>query len=203
MTEIPVLLLAAGSSSRMGKPKQLLPWGSKTLIEHQITTLLKTGCPVNVILGSSSELIIPLIKNYPVNIFINDNWSRGMGSSVSAGMHHIMQKYHDAKGVLICLVDQPLLTQEYFEKMFNKWKADSQQILASYSASGWTGVPVIIDRCYFEELLKLNDDEGAKKVIKQHENKIILINAGESVEDFDTPHSYEELWKKFVNQSRQ
>ena len=68
MANIPIILLAAGASSRMGQPKQLLPWGEQTLIEHQIHTLLKTGNPVNVVLGSNSKLVIPVIEKYPVNI---------------------------------------------------------------------------------------------------------------------------------------
>ncbi len=85
MAKIPILLLAAGGSSRMGQPKQLLPWGNRTLIEHQILTLQKAGQPVNVVLGSNSDLVMPVIEKYPVNIFVNPNWESGMGSSISFG----------------------------------------------------------------------------------------------------------------------
>ena len=117
MNEIPVLLLAAGGSSRMGQPKQLLPWGNTTLIEHQIQTLIKTGNPVNVVLGFNSDLIIPVIKNYKINIFINNNWENGMGSSLSLGISQIITRFPKAAGVLITLLDQPLITASYYEKM--------------------------------------------------------------------------------------
>ncbi len=201
MAEIPILLLAAGSSSRMGQPKQLLPWGDQTLIEHQIQTLLKTGNPVNVVLGSNSNLIIPVIEKFPVTIFINTDWNSGMGSSISLGIGQIIQKFPDANGVLITLLDQPLITTSYFQKMIGTILLGTQQILVSHSASGWTGVPVLFDKCYFKELTELGNDEGAKKVLKRHEKHITFLDGGELLEDMDTPETYQQLLKKYINRS--
>jgi len=198
MDEIPILLLAAGGSSRMGKPKQLLPWGGQTLIEHQIQTLLKTDNPVNVVLGSNSNLIIPLIKKYLINIFINTDWECGMGSSISLGISQIIQKFPNANGVLITLIDQPLITTSYIDKMRGAFKSGYRQIIVSHSASGWTGVPVIFDQCYFKELTELGNDEGAKKVFKRHENSIIFLDGGELLEDMDTMQNYRQLLTKFI-----
>lgn len=201
MAKIPILLLAAGSSSRMGQPKQLLPWGSQTLIEHQIQTLLQTGNPVNVVLGSSSNLIIPVIEKYSLDIFINADWESGMGSSISLGISQIIQKFPDANGVLITLLDQPLITTSYIEKMLGAYQPDSQQILVSRSASGWTGVPVLFDQCYLKELTELSNDEGAKKITKRHEKNVILLDGGEILEDMDTPETYQQLLQKYMNNS--
>lgn len=200
MNEIPVLLLAAGGSSRMGQPKQLLPWGNTTLIEHQIQTLIKTGNPVNVVLGSNSNLIIPVIENYKVNIFINNNWESGMGSSLALGIRQIVTRFPKTAGALITLLDQPLITASYYEKMLGLYQPGLQQILASHSASGWTGVPVLFDKYYFKELEKLKDDEGAKKIIRQHEENVIIVECDEIMEDMDTPQSYEQLLRKYINQ---
>lgn len=199
MNEIPVLLLAAGGSSRMGQPKQLLPWGNTTLIEHQIQSLIKTGNPVNVVLGSGADLIIPIIKDYKINVFINNDWKSGMGGSLSLGISQIMKLYPNTAGTLITLLDQPLITASYYEKMLGLYKPGLQQILASHSASGWTGVPVLFDRHYFEELKKLKKDEGAKKVIRQHEENLIVVDCDEIMEDMDTPESYELLLRKYIN----
>lgn len=203
MPEIPILLMAAGGSSRMGQPKQLLSWGEQTLIEHQIQTLLKTSRPVNVVLGSNSDLVIPIIENYPVNIFINADWETGMGSSISLGIAQIQHKFPNAKGVLITLLDQPLISTTYLEKMLETFLSASRQIVVSHSASGWTGVPVIFDECYFKELTKLKNDEGAKKIIQRYEEHVILLDGGEILEDMDTPERYQQLQNKyFNNQSR-
>jgi len=197
MAEIPILLLAAGSSSRMGELKQLLPWGTQTLIEHQIQTLLKTSQPVNVVLGSNSDLIVPIIENYPVNIFINPDWEGGMGSSISSGVVQLTTKFPDAEGVLISLLDQPLITTAYIEKILDSFQPGSKQILISHSASGWTGVPVLFDACYFKDLTELKNDEGAKKIIKRNEEHVILLEGGEILEDMDTPERYRQLRNKY------
>jgi molybdenum cofactor cytidylyltransferase len=183
----------------MGQPKQLLPWGKTTLIEHQIRTLIKTENPVNVILGFSSDLIIPLIENYPVSIIINNEWERGIGSSISFGILQIMRKYTKADGVLICLVDQPLVPSSYFEKMLEMYRPGFQQILMSQSVSGWTGVPVLFDKCYFNDLSKLRKDEGAKKIIEQHEENAIILKGCEILDDIDSPESYKQLRDKYID----
>jgi len=198
MNEIPVLLLAAGGSSRMGQPKQLLPWGKTTLIEHQIQSLISTGNRVNVVLGSGADLIIPVIKDYKINVFINNSWEKGMGSSLSLGISQIMNIFPYSAGTLITLLDQPLITASYYEKMLGLFHPGLQQILASHSASGWTGVPVLFDKHYYEELTKLKKDEGAKKVIRQHEENVIVVDCDEIMEDMDTPESYELLLRKYI-----
>lgn len=193
MAKIPILLLAAGASSRMGQPKQLLPWGEQTLIEHQIQTLIQTGHSVHVVIGSNSEHILPLIEKLPVGIFINTDWASGMGSSISFGIRQIIQKFPEAEGVLITLLDQPLLLTSYFKTMLGTFQPGLQQILVSYSVSGWTGVPVLFDKCYFKELTELSHDEGAKKITRRHEESVILLDGGELLEDMDTPETYQRL----------
>ena len=196
MPEIPILLLAAGGSTRMGQPKQLLPWGNQTLIEHQIEILQDTGNPINVVIGSNSDLVIPVIEKCPVNILVNTNWANGMGSSISLGINQIIQKFPNAKGVMITLLDQPLITTAFFKKMVDAYQPSSQQILVSHSASGWTGVPVLFDALYFKDLTQLKNDEGARKIIKRNEEHVILLEGGEMLEDMDTPEKYLQLLGK-------
>ncbi len=111
MANIQLLLLAAGASQRMGSPKHLLPWGNETLIEHQIKTLLETNNPLSVVLGAYSEEIISVIDKFPIEIYTNENWEKGMGTSISYGMKLLLEKYPNIDGVLITLIDQPLLPQ--------------------------------------------------------------------------------------------
>jgi len=187
----------------MGQTKQLLPWGDTTLIEHQIRTLIKTGNPVNVVLGFDSDTIIPVIEKYQVTIFINSNWESGMGNSLSFGIGEIERKFPEAEGVLITLLDQPLITSAYYEKMLGSYKSGMKQILASRSVSGWIGVPAIFDKYYFKDLSMLKNEEGAKKIILQHEKIVTLMDAGKELagdmlEDIDTPESYQQLLGKYT-----
>ncbi len=198
MSEIPVLLLAAGSSARMGQPKQLLPWGNASLIEHQIITLIETGYPVNVVLGSNSNLIIPVIEKYNINKIINERWEKGMGSSISCGIRHIKKVFPKANGVLITLLDQPLVTASYLQMIFAAYRPGFKQIIVSQSDSGWKGVPALFDEFYFKYLLKLNHDQGAKNIISQFEDKVIKLRFNDLMEDMDTPESYQLLLGKYI-----
>ena len=195
MVDIPILLLAAGSSRRMGQPKQLLPWGEKTLIEHQIQNLLKTGNPVNVILGSNSDLIIPVIEKLDINIIINNDWENGMGSSIAKGVNYLAGYFIKADGVMITLVDQPMVTNDHIHNMLHQFKPGNRQIFVSKAASGWKGVPALFDNFYFEDLKKLKGEEGAKKIIHKYPKAVISIDCGNQLEDIDTQENY----RKFLN----
>ena len=201
MADIPIILLAAGGSSRMGKPKQLLPWNSQTLIEHQIQTLLKTGNPVNVVLGSHSNHIIPVIEKFKINIIINKNWEKGMGSSIAIGISGLTNKLPDAEGVLFTLLDQPLVTVEHLRKMLDVFQPGKQQIVVSVSDAGWKGVPALFDKCYFDELQSLDGEQGAKIVMKSHAQNVKQVECGNLLEDMDTPEKYQQLLdrKKGIN----
>jgi molybdenum cofactor cytidylyltransferase len=202
MTDVMILLLAAGSSTRMGQPKQLLAWGDASLIEHQILTLIKTGNPVSVVLGSNADLIIPVVEKYDVSIFINQNWEKGMGSSISYGTCQIIKNLPGSEGVLITLLDQPLITTSYIEKMLLSFRPGSQQIIASRTASGRTGVPVLFDKIYFKDLAELGNDEGAKKILQRYSENVISLEGGNLLEDIDTPQSYRLLLNRYAGQQR-
>ncbi len=198
MVEIPQLLLAAGYSERMGQPKPLLSWGNQTLIEHQIGTLLQTGQPVVVVLGAYSEDILPVIEKLPVTIVINEKWSEGMGTSISFGVNAIRENLANADGVLISLIDQPLITLQHFNAMIKKFEPDKNQIVTSKSAEGWIGVPALFDSCYFNVLRALKGEEGAKKIIQKEIQHVKGVEAGNLLADMDTPDSYQNLKRQFL-----
>ncbi len=193
MASIPILLLAAGSSTRMGQPKQLLPWGDKTIIEHQIQTLKDTGNPVVIVLGCNSEKIIPIIKNASVSFLVNENWEKGMGSSIAVGIKFLKKVLPNANGVIISLIDQPLVTTSHIKNLIKNFQSDKKQIVSSVSDQGWAGVPALFDKFYFDELANLNGKEGAKKIIKKHASKVRQINGGKLLEDMDTFAKYQQM----------
>ena len=107
MLNIQLLLVAAGASSRMGEPKQLLPWNNQTLIEHQLNNLLKTNTTTSVVLGANAEKISSVIDSLPISIFTNPKWQNGMGNSISFGIQQLLEKDANIDGILISLIDQP------------------------------------------------------------------------------------------------
>ncbi len=199
MGKIPIILLAAGSSSRMGQPKQLLPWGKQTLIEYQVEKLRQTGNPVYVVLGSSSEQILPLLKKYPVKVVLNPKWKEGMGTTVAAGIKQVLADLPNTDAVIYTLIDQPLVTAAHLQKLTDSFTPGQEQIVASFSVKGWLGVPALYDAFYFPELSNLNGEHGAKSLIKKYDPKVIRVDANDLLDDMDTVESYQRLLTKYLN----
>jgi len=198
MNNIQHLLLAAGASKRMGKPKQLLPWGNKTLIEHQIHVLLETNNKVSVVLGAYSDKISGIIKKFPIEIYTNKDWKNGMGSSISYGLKMLLEKHPEVDAVLISLIDQPLIKSTHFKKMTDLFQPGNNEIIVSYSKKGWSGSPVLFDKVYFKELLKLKGDEGAKRIVHKYRNSVKLIDGGALLKDVDTYQVYLDLLGTYI-----
>ncbi len=190
-----ILLLAAGASRRMGKTKQLLPWNETSLIEHQLKTLLTTGLKVHVVLGAFAKEIQPQIEDLPITISMNPNWEKGMGNSLAFGVQQIIEKNKHIDGILIALVDQPLLTTAHFKKLINTFTPGQNQIICSKSDEGWSGPPIIFDSFYVNELMQQDGDDGAKNLTKKYTDVVTFVHLGVFMEDADTPEALRELRK--------
>ena len=201
MINIPHVLLAAGTSKRMGQPKQLLRWANKSLIQFQVETILPSTEKLYVILGAYAALIQPLLKNYEVELIQFYQWEKGMGNSLAYGIQQILNSNPTIEGILISLIDQPLVTSSHYLNMRATFEKGNNQIIASESDSGWSGVTVLFDAYYFDELQKLSGEEGAKLILKKNKANSISINAGNTLIDMDTPEVYRKLFKEFSPQS--
>src|ERR1700722_15860828 len=127
---IALILLAAGSSTRMGRPKQLLLYKNQSLLRRAAEQALKAGCdPVIVVLGSSAEQMKPELTNLPVQIIENPHWPQGMGTSIRAGLQTLLPSPStrgEGKGegssppaVIITLCDQPLIDAAALTQLIN------------------------------------------------------------------------------------
>lgn len=201
MTRVPLLLLAAGASRRMGRPKALLPWGSQPLIQHQLATLEPLGQPLFVVLGAYGEEIRRAIGPRAVQLVENPDWPTGMNSSIAAGTRAIMAAHPDAAGLLICPVDQPLLQSDYLANMLHRFAETEATILVSASDAGWRGIPALFARQHLAELLALEGDEGAKSIVRRYRDQVEAQYAGEQLVDMDTPAAYEALWQQVNRRS--
>ena len=193
---IAVVILAAGTSSRMGSPKQLLKWKNTTLLGHAIATAKGLNQrQVIVVLGANFEQIRSTINNDHIEILKNNNWETGLGKSIAIGVSNILKSDTNFDGVLVMLADQPLIDQSYFKKMLTKYRLGASQIITTAYKNGKQGVPVLFDRVYFEELSQLNDDKGAKGILRTYADKVTVIDAQHDVSDIDTQDDYEKLYK--------
>ncbi|WP_455169924.1 nucleotidyltransferase family protein [Aegicerativicinus sediminis] len=197
MGKIPLILLAAGASRRMGRPKALLPWGNTTLIKHQLEVLSSLNEDIIVVLGAHSEEISRTLINFPVHILINPEWEQGMGTSIAYALKHISQNIPEATAVMISLVDQPLISEAHYRNIYDKIKTGIYKAIISKSSNGWEGVPVVLSKDYFCQLMTLKGEEGAKKLIKSNIKEIISVDAGDMLVDMDTIDSYHNLHYRF------
>ena len=189
------MILAAGGSKRMGTPKQLLPWAGNTLLGHAVTKAKElTNDTILVILGAHSEEIKPTLAYAAVAVTVHKDWKKGLGTSIAWGVGQLVQRESQWDGILIMLADQPLITSDYLSSILNRYKAVEQPIIATTYSDQKLGVPALFDRCYFEELMQLTGDKGAKEIMQKHKDKLVLLHAEEMLADIDTLDDYRRLY---------
>jgi molybdenum cofactor cytidylyltransferase len=188
---VSVLLLAAGSSSRMGKSKQLLDIAGIPLLRHSAKVAhVAESSQTIVVLGANEMAHREILEGIPVEIVTNHFWKSGMGSSIKTGLQYIIQKYPETQAILIMVCDQPTLQPAHIQALINAYSASDKKIVAS-AYDGTVGVPAIFGRSFFSNLLMLQDDEGAKKIIEQFPEQTVAIDLPEGAIDLDTVEDYE------------
>ncbi|MCR9263071.1 MAG: nucleotidyltransferase family protein [Flavobacteriaceae bacterium] len=194
MAKISILILAAGASSRMkGKAKQLLPWKDTTLLGHAIVQAKKVSDSVTVVYGANSEQIKSAIPN-TVESIQNSDWELGMGSSISKGVQHILKENPSPDGILITLVDQPLLDAPYLNQLKSGFEKDLSKITATAYGEK-VGAPAIFPKHLFLELTQLSGDFGARQIINAHKKQISVLQPEGKEIDIDTIETYNQLTK--------
>jgi len=190
------IILAAGSSSRMGVPKQLLPWKNSSLIGCEIKKSLQLKeLTTFVVLGANFEIIKKEIEHDPVEVLYNPNWRLGMGTSISVGIQHILKNNTLFGAVLITLVDQPFMDVIHLRSLISKYIENENKIIAT-KMKDRIGVPAIFPNPYFEVLSDLKEDYGARHIIKKYKDHIISIDGKNKTDDIDTPEQYKALSKR-------
>ena len=174
-----------------GAPKQLLSVKGKTLLRHTAETALRTNFDkVVIVLGANAERFVKEILDLPVVIAVNENWQKGMGSSIKTGLAALIEENLDA--VIIMLCDQPLITAKTLENLAEIFACSGNSIVAcKYKET--IGVPALFSSRLFQELLNLKNQEGAKKLIKKHRENAVLVSVPEAEFDIDTIEDYEKF----------
>ncbi|WP_460207203.1 nucleotidyltransferase family protein, partial [Scytonema sp. NUACC21] len=132
MPDIGLMLLAAGASTRMGTPKQLLQYQGKSLISHMVRQAIASGCnPIIVVLGAYADRIRPEVEMLNTPIIENQNWSIGMSTSIRCGIEALNEMNPNVEGVVLMLCDQPLVSTQIINQLLATYKTTGQQIIAS------------------------------------------------------------------------
>ncbi len=179
-----ILILAAGTSSRLGEAKQLLEIADETLIQIAIKKALQISSNVYVVLGHKSDEIKKEIKNFPIKIIINPSYKEGIGNSIS----YSISNFPEVEKVLIILCDQPLIPLNHYNTLIKKSLQNKNLIICS-KYQNEIAVPAIFPKNYFNLLKNLKGDKGAKKLIYENPSKSVLLEDKYST-DIDTRKDY-------------
>lgn len=187
--KIGAVVLAAGSSSRLGEPKQLLEYEGQALVRRAAAAALDGGCrPVVVVVGAEREKVAAALHGLEVEILRNESWERGMGTSIRAGVDRLREC--DALIILAC--DQPRVSARLLREMISVREQTEKPMVASAYA-GTIGVPALFTRECFERLLSLGDESGAKALLHARPGDVASVAFPEGALDVDTPEDLRAL----------
>ena len=190
------IILAAGESSRLGKIKQLLSFNRKTLLQHVIDEASNAGAkPIVVITGANAAKISASIASGKVSILYNENWKDGMASGIVAGVRHVLSLNGTIKKIIISVCDQPFVSAALFGQLDQRQTISGKGIVACAYADT-IGTPALFTLKYFDQLMALKGDEGAKKILKSNKEDVDTVNFSKGEVDIDTQSDYENLLKE-------
>jgi molybdenum cofactor cytidylyltransferase len=188
---VAAIVLAAGASSRLGQPKQLLRHGGETMIERALRMAGEAGAdPVIAILGAHYEMIraaVPLQEPGKVIPIVNDNWRSGIASSIHAGLRALAEVASHVRGVLILGCDQPRLTTGHLQQLLDTFGAQAQTAMVASAYAGTLGIPAVFPHEVFAELYVLRGDKGARALLMQPPCPLITLLFPGGEIDIDLP----------------
>ena len=176
------ILLAAGGSSRLGQPKQLLEIDGEPLVVRQAKLLLEQSLEtVVVVTGAERERVESLLDPLPVKCVFNAGWAQGMGHSLASGISAMPERI---RAVMVLLCDQWQLGAGDLAELSSAWSGDPQSAVVS-AFDRVTGPPAVLPRSMFEKLSRLKGDQGASKVIRKWKGKVVEIAIPGAGSDID------------------
>jgi len=199
-----ILIIAAGQSKRLGQPKQLLMYKGKSLINRLIDTVKEAGeFPITLVLGANAQLIQDQLTDKTINIVFNHHWQQGMASSIKVGLEKIINKvdlgnYDSSRernnqpiidGIMILVCDQPFINSHQIKALIHLQQETQLPIAACYYAQV-LGTPALFHATVFNELLALQGDIGAKKIISNRAEEVAKLHFEKGIIDIDTIEDY-------------
>jgi molybdenum cofactor cytidylyltransferase len=190
---IGLVLLAAGPSTRLGEPKQQLLYQGETLLQRALHTALNSECqPVVLVLGAYAESLLPAIPAGAVRVILNPTWSEGMASSIRMGLLELQHTEPRLEGVIFMLCDQPFVEPSLLNNLIRQKQLTGKEIIAC-SYQDTIGTPALFSQAFFSEILTLQGQEGAKKLLFEHSPAVATITFEGGAFDIDTPADYTAL----------
>ena len=193
MNSTGIIILAAGGSTRLGRPKQLLSFGKKLLVQHVTHEAInaKPGVVV-VVTGANAKKVSESIANEEIVLAYNKNWQEGMGSSIKTGIAFLQSLPRTFQSVIICVCDQPFVNTDLFLELIKKKKETGKGMIAC-AYDNTLGTPVLFDSIYFNQLQMLAVTEGAKTLLQKYEEDVATVSFPLGQIDIDTEEEYKNL----------
>lgn len=185
---IPAIVLAAGASRRLGRPKQLLEIEAETLLCRAIRMAREAGAdPVLVVLGASAETISGSVPLEQTIVVLNCEWEEGIASSIRAGIRVTVSCASDAPGVILMTCDQPRLSSGHLRTLIERFRGSSESAIAASTYGGVRGTPAVLPRGAFPRLLALQGDKGARSILADPQQAVVELPFEGGEIDIDTP----------------
>jgi molybdenum cofactor cytidylyltransferase len=186
---VAAVVLAAGSSTRMGRNKLLLDLGGETLVRRAVRAAAGAGVDqVVVVLGHEESRVRAELDGLPCTPVVNPDHAQGAGTSVRTGVRHVAA---EADAIVVVLADMPLVTARMIATLVERYRESRAPLVASHYGDV-QAPPTLYDRALFEELLSIPDEAGAKQVVRRHESETLVVAWPKSaLRDIDVPTDYE------------
>ncbi|MFL6618354.1 MAG: NTP transferase domain-containing protein [Povalibacter sp.] len=189
-----VIVLAAGSSSRLGQPKQLVRISGRPALHRVVSSATGlAGHSVTVVVGSHASDLSRLLAHSPASVLVNRHWEEGMASSVRCGLSALPAA---CDAVLILLGDQVAVTSDDLKRLAAAWNGQDGSIAAA-TYDQHVGVPAIFPRTFFPELMELRGDQGARRIIERNSYRLIRVPMQNAAIDLDTPEDLVAITQRF------
>lgn len=191
------VILAAGTSRRLGRPKQLLELGGEPLLRHTVRNAMAAGLDeVVLVLGNRAEEIAASVGELGQRTVVNPSFAAGQSTSLLVG---IAAARPEADGVMVMLGDQPLVSAAAMDRVIDAFRQGRQAVVQATYA-GAPGNPVLFDRSLLGELASVTGDEGARGVVRRHRDEAAMVEVGDvaDVVDVDTEADYEALVERWA-----
>jgi molybdenum cofactor cytidylyltransferase len=194
MSKNAIIILAAGSSSRLGYPKQLLKHYDQSFIRHAVAEASKVSDRIIVVLGANEEAMKEELIGVPAKIVQNKNWEEGMSSSIRCGLTAVLHEEPNTQSVILMVCDQPYVNSGLLEQIIAEQKRSTKPIVACVY-SGTIGTPSLFDKSFFSALLNLKGQTGAKSILAKHSDLMAAVSFPEGDLDIDTQEDYDQFLK--------
>lgn len=202
MSDVAVAILAAGMSTRLGRPKQLLPLAGRPIVEH-VARRAKASKTDRcfAVLGANGDEMEGELEQTLDEIIINPRYHEGQGTSVASAIRYLVgtdDLFGPCDAVVFLLADQPGVSTQAINGVIDAWRNGASIAMAQYSDRA--GHPVLFDRQHWSELAKLTGDQGGRSVIESRRDEVVYVPVtGPSPLDVDTEMDWRRLQEMWVD----